>query len=102
MDILYALHRIDLRLFHRIFQQGERGILRPLARALSRSADGYLIVLLPVLLFALEARRAETFAILLLVSLTLERALYWLLKNSLKRRRTRGLTSPGFTGTDTG
>ena len=67
MDILYALHRIDLRLFHRIFQQGERGILRPLARALSHSADGYLMLLVPLLLFLLGAERAETFTILLLV-----------------------------------
>ncbi len=95
MDILYALHRIDLRLFHRIFQQGERGILRPLARALSHSADGYLMVLVPLLLFLLGTERAETFTILLLVSLSFERVIYWLLKNGLKRRRPQeGM--PGF------
>lgn len=64
------------------------------SRGLSRSADGYLYVVLPLLLALLSEQ-----GILLLqhaaLAFSVERALYWLLKNSFRRRRPAELL-PGF------
>ena len=95
MGILYALHRLDMRLFSLVFSGGERRLVRPLAKALSRSADGYLCALLPALLWSVDAAAAADLTLLLGCSLALERALYWPLKNGLRRRRPQE-SLPGF------
>jgi len=87
MEILSALQRLDVRLFFAVFRQGERRLIRQLARALSRSADGYLFILIPALLWLVNADGATRLGTLLLVSLAAERPLYWILKNGLRRRR---------------
>lgn len=64
------------------------------SRRLSRSADGHLYVALPLLLATVTAP-----GVLLLqhaaIAFSLERALYWVLKNSFRRRRPAALL-PGF------
>lgn len=90
-----TLQELELRLLARVFRQGERRMIRPLARALSRSGDGYLHLLVPALLAFLGARDMDRFALLLGLSLALERSLYWSLKNSLRRRRPQDAV-PGF------
>ena len=95
MKMLYALQAFELQLLARVFRQGERRMIRPAARALSRSGDGYLHVLLPLLLWLGGAGAHQRFAALLLLALSLERTLYWLLKNGLKRRRPQDAV-PGF------
>ena len=95
MDILYALQRLDVRVFAQLFRQGERRLIRPLARALSRSADGYLYVLIPALLTVSGAAEVPLLLLLLACSLAFERPLYWLLKNGFKRRRPHDYL-PGF------
>lgn len=95
MEILSALQQFDRRLFTRVFRQGERRMIRPLARALSRSGDGYLHLLVPLLLWLLGADKLALFSTLLATSLACERGLYWVLKNSLKRRRPQEYM-PGF------
>ncbi len=95
MKLLNAMHRLDLHLLTRIFSQGERRTVRSLARALSRSGDGYLQVLVPMLLWLLSAPYAEGFATALAVALAAERTLYWTLKNSLRRPRPQ-VAVPGF------
>ena len=87
MEILSLLQQYDLDLFTRVFKQGERRMVIPMARALSRSGDGYLHVLLPLLLFSLQSPGMTSFASLLALSLLIERTAYWCLKNSLRRRR---------------
>jgi undecaprenyl-diphosphatase len=87
MEVLSLLQKYDLDLFTRVFKQGERRMVIPMARAFSRSGDGYLHVLLPLLLFSIPSPGATSFAGLMVLSLLIERAVYWCLKNSLKRRR---------------
>ncbi|TCO75440.1 phosphatase PAP2 family protein [Chromatocurvus halotolerans] len=64
------------------------------SRVLSRSADGYLYIALPLLLAAVT-----TPGVLLLqhaaITFSLERVVYWVLKNSFRRRRPAELL-PGF------
>lgn len=95
MKMLAAIHQIDLRLLARIFRQGERRMVRPLARALSRSGDGYLHLLLPALVWLLETEYRLAFVQLLGLALLIERSLYWSLKNSLRRPRPQA-SVPGF------
>jgi undecaprenyl-diphosphatase len=87
MEILSRMHRYDLHLLVRIFGQGKRPTVIPFAKAVSRSGDGYLHVLIPVLLWVLHAPGSLAFLGLLIPALVLERALYFTLKNSLRRRR---------------
>jgi undecaprenyl-diphosphatase len=95
MKTLTAIHRLDLQLLARIFSQGERRRVRPLALALSRSGDGYLHLLIPALLWQLESALLTPFITVLGLALVVERCLYWCLKNSLKRRRPQEAV-PGF------
>ena len=87
MELLSRLHSYDRQLFARVFRQGERRAVIPMARALSRSGDGYLHLLLPLLVWLLQPPGYRDFLALTALSLGAERCLYWSLKNSLKRRR---------------
>jgi undecaprenyl-diphosphatase len=87
MEILSKLQRIDANLLGYIYKQSSRRAVVPLAKAISRSGDGYLHALTPLLLLLIDAPQANVFFVLLAAALLIERTLYWLLKNGLKRRR---------------
>ena len=87
MEVLSRLHSYDRHLFAKIFRQGERRMVIPMAWALSRSGDGYLHLLIPLVLWQLQLPDVPHFLALLTLALVLERGLYWLLKNSLRRPR---------------
>jgi len=87
MELLTSLNRLDQQLFTWLFQRGERRVVVPLARTLSRSGDGYLHVLIPALLWSLGSPKSYPVSAVLVVGMALERCLYWLLKNTLRRRR---------------
>lgn len=56
-------------------------------RITSRSGDGYLQILLPLSLFLIDVNMALAFAVLVASAFVIERPLYFVLKNTLKRRR---------------
>lgn len=95
MQILSTLQQADLRLFAWLFRSGERLLLIQPARAVSHSGDGYLHVLIPLLLIAVGAQSAGELVLALSLALAMERPLYWVLKNILRRRRPEQLV-PGF------
>jgi undecaprenyl-diphosphatase len=95
MQILSALQQVDLRLFGWLFRHGERYLLFPPARAISRSGDGYLHVLIPLLLLGMGVEGVGDLILVIALAMIIERPLYWLLKNSLKRRRPAQYV-PGF------
>jgi len=95
MEMLNRIHHFDRRLFTRIFRQGERRAVIPLARALSRSGDVYLYLMVPLLLWLLDVPSLGNFLTLLLVAFAIERTLYRSLKNTLKRPRPPNAI-PGF------
>ncbi|TGD72840.1 phosphatase PAP2 family protein [Mangrovimicrobium sediminis] len=66
-----------------------------MARAVSRSGDGYLHVLVPLLVLTLDPESGWQLLPLLVLALAVERSLYWLVKNSLRRPRPQE-TVPGF------
>ena len=87
MERLNILQQLDSRLFISIFARGGRPTIRYCARVLSRTAEGYLHILLPLLLSQLSIGRVNELITLIAASLVVERVVYWLLKNTLKRRR---------------
>lgn len=95
MQILSALQQADLRLFAWLFRNGERYLLITPARAVSRSGDGYLHVLIPLLLIGMGVDGVGDLILMIVLALVIERPLYWILKNSLRRRRPEQYV-PGF------
>lgn len=95
MEILVRLQKYEMHLLARVFRQTEKRMVIPLARAISRSGDGYLHALVPLLLWYLGSPGIETLLPLLALSLLVERTLYWLVKNSLRRPRPQEAV-PGF------
>lgn len=95
MQILSALQQADLRLFAWLFRSGDRYLLIPPAKAVSRSGDGYLHVLTPLMLACMGNEYAGDLVLVLALALAIERPIYWVLKNGLKRRRPEQFV-PGF------
>lgn len=87
MDILYALHRADVRLFEAVFRLSSRTWVTFAARTISRTADGYLFALVPAVLWLAGAGNLITLLQLLLYSLCIQLPVYLALKNGLRRRR---------------
>lgn len=82
-----ALRSADLVLFGHLYGLGQRRFIIPAAKALSRSGDGYLHLLAPLLLVAIGSARAPVICEALALALLCERVLYYCLKNVLRRRR---------------
>lgn len=96
MALLTTLQEVDVRLFGRIFGHGHRWrAARWIAKVISRSGDGYLQVLLPLLFIALDTVNADQYVNVLVAAMAIERLLYVILKNKLKRRRPQDYM-PGF------
>lgn len=87
MATLNRLNRFDQKLFAKLFTQNPRGDVIALASVLSRSGEGVLHLLTPVVVWQLGLPGIEPLIALLLLSFTLERCLHWSLKNTLKRPR---------------
>lgn len=56
-------------------------------RILSHTGDGYLHLLLPLFVIIIDPQQGLAFLLLLLTAFSIERPLYFILKNTLKRRR---------------
>lgn len=56
-------------------------------RAVSHTGDGYLHLLLPLMVMWIEPQQGVDFFLLVFSAFTIERPLYFILKNTLKRRR---------------
>ena len=80
--------RWDTVLFHRIFGWGDRRLLNCFFRIISWSANGYLYPFLTFYIYlAFENTIGKPFLFSALVAFPIERCLYHLLKQSLKRDR---------------
>lgn len=91
-----TLQQVDTRLFARVFRQGEQhAVVRACARGVSHSADGYLHLLLPAFLAMIGAVHLGEFCLLLGSAMLVERLCYFVLKNTLRRRRPQDFV-PGF------
>ena len=88
MAIMAALQQIDVALFDKVFHLGrEYKAMTKGAIALSRSGDGYLQVLTPAVVWLSGSLLAPTYAVALTVTMLVERIIYYITKNTLKRLR---------------
>lgn len=88
MDWLLRLSSIDQRLFLTLSSHSQRLALEKPARLISRTGDGYLQVILPIVLsLVLPAEQRINFLTVVITAFAIERGAYKVLKNSLKRRR---------------
>lgn len=84
---LQSIQRLDLRVLLWFFHARRRDLWITLARACSRTGDGWMQVALPALIWALDRTHGAAFFIATAIAFCLERPLYWLLKNTLQRPR---------------
>ena len=85
MAIMAALQQIDVALFDKVFHLGRGNkAMTKSALALSRSADGYLQLLAPLLVWLSESILAPTYVFALAAAMLVERVTYFVMKNTLK------------------
>lgn len=87
MQLLHRLAYIDQQLFLILAQLSRRKLAADIAKLLSKTGDGYLQVIVPLLIWTLLGDSADLFLLLTIAAFIVERGLYWLLKNGLKRQR---------------
>lgn len=87
MRVLENIQQYDLRMLLWFGRTRYFPHLIGTARAVSRTGDGYLQVFLPLALLISYPQLGEPFANLVIAAFIIERPLYFVLKNTLKRRR---------------
>lgn len=87
MRVFRAIHAVDTRLFHRVFRTPRYPALPGVARIVSRSADGWLYPCLVPIIWWFGPGQPQSLLLGALLGFSAERALYYLLKLSFKRRR---------------
>ncbi len=87
MKLLDSLYHYDSRMLLWCTHSRHHRVMAALARAISRTGDGYLQVALPTVLLFLDPVQGEQFFQSVLIAFAIQLPIYWILKNSLKRRR---------------
>jgi undecaprenyl-diphosphatase len=93
--LLQNIHRLDLLAFGWCHRRSAEAMIFVAARWISRSADGWLYLLLALLFLAARASDAMAFITLGCQAFALERTAYLLTKNTCRRRRPPDIL-PGF------
>lgn len=87
MRLLDSITQFDTRMFLWATGSRHQQSLAKTARMVSRSGDGYLQITLPLLLIFLGVNFATSLFQAVLVGFAFQLPVYWVLKNSFKRRR---------------
>ena len=87
MNVINDMYKRDLQLLLWCVRSHSYHRFIAFVRALSRSGDGYLQIILPFCIFFLDKENGADFLLLALGAFAIERPLYFVLKNTLKRRR---------------
>lgn len=85
--MLEGIQSFDLVTFRWCQRRRRLTLLGLIARGVSRSADGWLYALLPLLYFACYGRDVLGIIRLGVAAFAMERVIYFVLKNTLRRRR---------------
>ena len=86
MKLLYSIHKYDVFMFTWLINTRMHGVLTKTSLYLSKTGDGQLYVLVAGMLYWLEGLENACLQAVLLAFL-IERPIYFVLKNSLKRNR---------------
>lgn len=85
--ILHTLQTADIDVFLHIVQWNTRQGIRPVARLVSHSGDGWFYPLVPLVIYQIAPSLGITVATALVYGLVLERMCYLALKSGFKRNR---------------
>ena len=95
LPILEAMHEWDVETFSRIVSRPSDCQLLKIARWVSRTGDGYLYPLVPLVIALAGFSQPLIFLKMALAAFGIERVIYLLAKNSFKRRRPANIL-PGY------
>lgn len=87
MKLLHSIHQYDILTFQWCMQCRFQALATQLSYGLSRTGDGHLYILLAFILPFLAPASGMNFVKIALVAFAIERPLYFILKNTLKRNR---------------
>jgi len=87
MTVLNSLYAYERKMLIWCGRCRYRPVLMRIIRLISRTGDGYLQVILPLCVFFIDIESARPFTWLVVTAFLVERPLYFILKNTLKRRR---------------
>lgn len=94
--MLRLIHHWDIQSFQNISNSELRPAFIGPALILSKSGDGWLYPLTPLFLFLFQAPSAWIFSKVALTAFVIERCIYLIAKNGLRRRRPMAILN-GFT-----
>ncbi len=86
MKLLYSIHKYDVFMFTWLNNTGMHGALIRMGRCLSKTGDGQLYLVIAALIYWSEGINSPFLQAILLAFL-IERPIYFVLKNGLKRNR---------------
>lgn len=87
MKWLQRIQQLDIQSFNWCMARRHREQMTALGRAISRTADGWLYVLFLSLYAVIQPESGVELARTAVVAFALERAIYWVLKNTCRRNR---------------
>lgn len=87
LQFLTRVHQLDVVLFYWTMKRRHLELLTRLARRISHSADGFGYPVLALMMYWFDGDTGILFAQAMLLAFALERPLYRILKNGLKRNR---------------
>ncbi len=83
----HGIYPYDLRMLLWFLHRRHRQLWIAAARAFSRSGDGLMQVLLPSLILLIDREHGPYLFVLTAIAFSIERPLYWILKNTCQRKR---------------
>ena len=81
------VHAFDVRAFHSMSHVVDDRHFLSVIRLVSKSADGWLYLSLPLLIYTLEQMQFSNLLLLALTGFLIERTAYYIIKKSIKRPR---------------
>lgn len=87
MKLITTIHQYDISMFTWCRNRKHLNLFADISRRVSQTGDGYLYALLGAYLLCSIFPEDKTFLITALVAFAVERPLYFILKNGLKRNR---------------
>jgi undecaprenyl-diphosphatase len=87
MQVLEDIYRVDLRILLWCRKSRYYPLWMTLVRQCSRTGDGYMQVIVPLMAWVLTPAVGAGLISAVCIAFAIERPIYWILKNTLKRRR---------------
>ncbi|GAB3375510.1 phosphatase PAP2 family protein [Spongiibacter taiwanensis] len=87
MRLIQSINQFDVRMFLACVGTRHQQRLSRIAYGISKTGDGYTQLLLPILLYSIGVSQGLNYLIAVALSFAVWLPLYWVLKNTCRRRR---------------